>query len=63
MMVKENAVAATAGVQQGDRIVAMNGTAVADMDQATVIEALKSPQLALEILRSGEKFNVQLALE
>jgi S1-C subfamily serine protease len=63
MMVPENAVAATAGIQRGDRIVAMNGTSVADMDRAAVIKALKSPQLALEVLRSGDKLEFQLALE
>jgi C-terminal processing protease CtpA/Prc len=63
MMVRENAVADNAGVRQGDRIVAMNGTSVAEMDQATVIKALRSPQLALEILRSGDRFEVLLALE
>jgi C-terminal processing protease CtpA/Prc len=63
MMVQADGVAAAAGVQRGDRIAAMNGTGVADMDQATVIKALQSPQLALEILRSGEKFQFQLAFE
>ena len=63
MMVPADGVAAAAGVKQGDRIVAMNGTSVADMDRASVIKALRSPQLALEILRSGETLNVQLALE
>lgn len=63
LMVPENTVAAAAGIQQGDRIVAMNGTSVADMDRAAIVKALKAPQLALEILRSGEKSNVQLALE
>ena len=63
MMVQANAVAAAAGVQQGDRIVAMNGTSIADMDRSAVIKALKSPQLDLEILRSGEKIDFQLAFE
>jgi C-terminal processing protease CtpA/Prc len=63
MMVRANAAADTAGIQRGDRIVAMNGTSIADMNQAAVVEALQSPQLALDILRSGEQFEVQLALE
>lgn len=63
MMVRENGVAAAAGIKQGDRIVAINGTSLADLDRAALIKALRSPQLALQVLRSGEKFEFQLELE
>ena len=63
MMVRPDAAADKAGLQQGDRIVAMNGTSIADMDEASVIKALQSPEIALEIQRSDERFDVQMALE
>ena len=63
MMVTENSVAEAAGLQQGDRIVAINGTRVADMKESGVIAALRSPKLGLEVSRAGETFDVSLALE
>jgi C-terminal processing protease CtpA/Prc len=63
MLVQANAAAAMAGVLQGDRIVAMNGLRVADMDPATIIKALRPPRLELQILRSGRTLEVKMALE
>jgi C-terminal processing protease CtpA/Prc len=63
MMVTTDSVAAAAGLRQGDRIVAINGTRVADMEQSAVIAALRSSELGLEVSRAGETFDVQLALD
>lgn len=63
MMVTADSVAEAAGVQQGDHIVAINGTSIVDMRESGVIDALRSPQLGLAISRAGETFDVQLALE
>ena len=41
----------------------MNGTRIADMDQAAVIQALQSPRLALDVVRAEEELEFQLTLE
>ena len=63
MMVADESVAEAAGVQQGDQIVAINGTSVSELKQSGVIDALRAPQLGLAISRAGETFDVQLELD
>lgn len=54
--------AATAGLQRGDRIVAVNGASAADVDEAlSALEAGKEATLTVE--RDGEKIELTLAVK
>ena len=51
------------GVREGDRIVAMNGTALEALDTGGRIAALRGSPLVLEVDRGGNRVKLHLALE
>jgi regulator of sigma E protease len=59
--VQEGMPAEVAGVQAGDKIISVNGVAVADWEEmAKLIGAANGAQLTLEVLRDGQALSVRL---
>lgn len=54
--------AARGGLQGGDRIVSVNGTAVAQLSPDAMFAAFTAPNLTLEIERGGQRSTLNLAL-
>jgi len=58
----EGSPAARAGVREGDSIVAINGTPIADLPAADRMKAFRSSPITLTIERDGERIEVSMSL-
>lgn len=56
-------VAERAGVRAGDRIIAINGTAVAQMSRQQFGEAIRSSPMTLTLERGGERLELAMSLD
>ena len=61
--VVEGGVAQQAGVQAGDRIVSVNGKAVAELEPGELRGMMRESPLALEIERGDERVELEMSLE
>ena len=52
-----------AGLLAGDRVVAMNGTPLAELDEAARMERLRAPTITLTIERDGASKEIRMRLE
>ena len=59
----EGSPAARAGVREGDTIVAINGTPIADLGAVERMQAFEGSPITLTVLRDGEELEFELSLD
>ena len=59
----EGSPADRAGVREGDTILAINGTPIADLSGAERMKAFKSSPIILTLLRDGQELEIELSLD
>ena len=59
----ENSIARSAGLRASDRIVAINGTAVAQMWPEQLRTAMRASPMTLTVERGSERLNLRMSLD